>query len=273
MKKFLAALFALAAIAGAGLFFGWAQRSVPPDSYGVLRSRSHGTRADPIVPGEFVWAWQRLIPTNAQVSAFRLAPIRASFSERGELPSGRLYAAFLGTHLGIPADFSWEISGSMSFRLRREALVPLVAEWNIGSQEELDLRLREIAEEVSGFAVRWIGQSAEFAREADALLGSVGAAPELAAEVERRFPDIEGFSLAASSLRLPDFALYEQARAAHGEFAALRGEHIARRLPALAADRLDFFTRHEELELQGELLTRFPILLEYLALEGRAQRE
>ena len=267
MKKFLAVVFVLAALAGAGLFFGWAQRGVPPDAYGVLRSRSHGLDPALVVPGEFRWVWHKLIPTNASTSVFRIRPVALSFSERGELPSGRIYSAFLGTHLGIDGDFSWEISGSMSFALRREALVPLVEARNVGTQEELELYLDGLAGEIKAFVLTRFG-SGELARQADSLI-LAGEIPGLAREIEGRFPNIADFSLRIGSARLPDFALYEQARAAHGEFFALRKEYISGRLPEMAEGRLNAFTRIEELELYGELLTRFPILLQYLMIEGR----
>jgi len=272
MKKFFATLFVLIVLAGLGLFFGWAQRGVPPDAYGVLRSRSHGMDPDLIVPGEFRWVWYKLIPTNAQTSVFRIRPVQRQFHERGELPSGRIYSAFLGTHLGIDGNFSWEISGSMSFRLRSEALIPLVETRNIGTQEELESYQDELVGEMKAVILRWFGSS-DFARQTDTLL-QVGEIPALTREIEGRFPNIVDFSLRISSATLPDFVLYEQARAAHGEFVAMRREYISGRLPDMARDRLETFTRIEELELYGELLTRFPILLEYLVIEGgRAQGE
>jgi len=265
MKKFFAVVFLLAALAGAGLFAGWAQRGLPPDAYGVLRSRSHGTDPALVVPGEFRWVWYRLIPTNARLSAFRLAPVQRNFSERGVLPSGRIYSAFLG----IQEDFSWEISGSMSFSLRPDALVPLVVARNMSAQEDLDRYLNEIAEEIRAVIVGWFGRGGEGVRDADGLL-RLGEIPALTGEIQRRFPSLANFSLRITSARLPDFELYEQARRQHGEFLALQRAHIADGLAPLTMDRLWAFSRIAELELYGDLLTRFPILLEYLALEGRA---
>lgn len=267
MKKFFAVFFVLAALAGAGLFIGWAQRGVPPGSYGVLRSRSHGTDPRLVAPGEFRWVWYRLIPRNAQMSHFRLVPVNRQFSERGVLPSGRIFSAFLG----IQEDFSWEISASMSFRLRPDALVALVDARDIRSQEELDRHLAEIADEMRAVVIRWFNQGSDAVRQADALL-QVGEAPALSREIEMRFPSVADFSLRIISARLPDFGLYDQARTQHGEFLALQREHIAEGLAGLTMDRLGAFSRIAELELYGDLLTRFPILLEYLALEGRMAR-
>jgi len=273
MKKFLATVLALATLGGAGLFFGWAQRGVPPDSYGVLRSRSHGTDPSLITPGEFRWVWYKLIPTNAQVSAFRLRPVQRQFSARGALPSAGVYsgfmranAAFLGM-TGVAEDFSWEISAAMSFRLRPGALIPLVESRGIGSQEELDGHTAALADEMAAFIIRWAQDSDDFAWNAGTLLLD-GDLPALAREIERRFPETADFSLRVTSARLPDFGLYDHVRGLYRDFMARWEEAIADDLPDLAARRRDNLARNEELEMRGALLTRFPILLEYLRIEG-----
>ena len=269
MKKFFATVFVLIALAGLGLFFGWAQRGVPPDAYGVLRSRSHGTNPDLVVPGEFRWVWYKLIPTNAQTAVFRVNPVRRQFHASGTLPSGRVYSAFMG----LQEDFSWEINAAMSFRLRSEAIIPLVETRNIAAQEDLALYENGLAEEMQAFILRWIDEGGGFAWQVDDLL-QVGEIPALTGEIERRFPHVTDFSLRVNSARLPDFALYEQVRSLHREFVALQKEFIAGGLTDMARNRLETFMRIEELELYGALLTRFPILLEYLRIEqGRTQLE
>ena len=264
MKKFFVTLFILVLLAGLGLFFGWAQRGVPTDAYGVLRSRSHGTDPDLIVPGEFRWVWYKLIPTNAQTSVFRLRPVQRQVSARGTLPSGHIYSAFLG----IREDFSWEINAVMSFRLRSDAIIPLVNSQNIGTQEELARFESTLADEMETVLLRWINQGDDFAWQTDALIQG-GEIPALAREIERRFPQITDFSFRINSARLPDFVLYEQVRALYGEFIALQKEFIAGGLTDMARNRLETFARIEELEMFGALLTRFPILLDYLRIEDR----
>jgi len=265
MKKFFATVFVLAAIAGAALFLGWAQRGVPPGSYGVLSTRSHGVDPGLVVPGEFRWVWHKLIPTNSRVLVFRLGPVRREFRESGELPSARTYSAFLGAQ----EDFSWDISASVSFRLRPSALVPLVRDMGLATQEDLARHEGDLADEIMAAVVGWARRGDGFAWEADALMRG-GEAHGLSREIERRFPSVSDFSLRVSSARLPDFAMYERARALHGEFLAQRlAEGLA---GGGAGDRLASAARIAELEMLGELLTRFPVLLEYLALD-RGGRE
>jgi len=268
MKKFLAVVLVVVAVSGLVLFMGWAQRGVPPDSVGVLRTKSHGTDPDLVVPGGFRWAWQRLIPTNSRVSVFRLGPVQRRFRASGELPSGRVFAAFLG----IREDFSWELDAALSFSLRPEVLVSLAEAENMAGQEDLDGYLDGLSAEIGAFAVRWFDMGgAESVARADDLV-RVGGIPALSAEVERRFPAVADFSLSVNSARFPDFAMYELARERHGEFVALQGRRIADALAEMTAERVGAFGRIAELELYGDLLTRFPILLEYLSIEGGGGR-
>jgi len=271
MKKFLVALSALLVLAAAALFLGWAQMGVPPDSVGVLRSRSHGTDPRLVVPGDFMWVWYRLIPTNASTAVFRLEPVRRDFRTSGMLPSAHIYSAFLGIHFGAAEDFSWEIAGTVSFRPRPEALIALTERLNLLSQDDLDRHLAEVADAIGNMAAGWFAAAPDAVRHADPLMGT-GGLDGIARTAEARFPEIADVSLTVRTARLPDFAVYEQARYLHAEFVRLRMEHVTERLPEIAGDRLSTFTRIEELEMHGELLTRFPILLEYLRIEGEPLR-
>ena len=69
------------------------------------------------------------------------------------------------------------------------------------------------------------------------------------------------------SAKIPDFSLYKQVRGLHDEFIAMQKEIMSGDLIERARDRAEFYGRYGELELYGELLTRFPVLLDYLALE------
>ncbi|MCL2608815.1 MAG: hypothetical protein FWD94_02800 [Treponema sp.] len=267
MKKFLAVVFVLIALAGAGLFFGWAQRGVPPDAYGVLRSRSHGTDPELIVPGEFRWVWYRLIPTNAEVYVFRLQDLGHRFRSAGVLPSGATYATFLG----LQEDFSWEIDATVRFRLRRDALIPLVERDNLANQQELRAWMENLAEEIGLFVTGWMQENGE-RTVGWTESGDEGGDSALLAEIGRRFPQIEDFSLRIGSARFPDMALYRQARALYGEFVSLQKDFVSGGMTDLAQGRLQTFMRLEELELYGELLTKFPLLLEFLSIENSRDR-
>jgi len=257
MKKFLVTLLFLAILAGLGLFFGWAQQGVPPDAYGLIRSKTHGLDTRLVKPGEFRWVWYKLIPTNAETAVFRLNSVNYEFTGRGTLPSGRVYAAFAG----LEDDFSWELRAVFSFSLRPEALVTLITTQNIGDQEELARYEQGVAAEIETFILRRV----------DALEGLLkdGESPELEREVQGQFPLIEHFSLRVKSAQFPNFDLYRQARGLYEEYTSLQKDMMSGELREKAKNRIESYHRFDELEQYGALLTKYPILLDYLKIGSR----
>ncbi|MCL1931289.1 MAG: hypothetical protein FWF55_05695 [Treponema sp.] len=255
MKKFLGTFIFLVILAGLGLFFGWAQQGLPPDAYGFIRSKTHGLDTRLVVPGEFRWVWYKLIPTNATTVVFRLNPVSYEFSARDTLPSGKIYAAFAG----MESDFSWELRAAFSFTLRPQALVTLISERNIGSQEELERYESDLAADIETFILRRM----------DAIEGLLkdGESPELERAVQEQFPLIEHFSLRVKSAQFPNFELYRQAKGLYEQYIALQRDMMTGELREKAKNRIESYHRFEELEQYGALLTKYPVLIDYLALE------
>lgn len=268
MKKFFITLCTLIILAGLGLFFGWAQMGVPPDAYGLIRSKTNGIDSQLVKPGEFRWVWYKLIPTNAKTIVFRLILINHEFSARNVLPSGKVYSAFAG----IDEDFSWEIRAAFSFSLNPEALVRLVTVNNIGSQEELSLYENDIAEQIEAFILRRISLDGEFSGYIEALLKN-GESPEFEREIQRQFPSITNFSLKLKSAQFPDFALYRQIRGLYEYYIAFQKDYLSGGLQEKAKNRIESSRRFDELAQYGALLTKYPILLEYLTLANSEKGE
>jgi hypothetical protein len=268
MRKFFGVLFLLLILGGTGFFFGWAQLPVPPGSYGVIRSKTHGTDPRIIREGEFRWLWYKLIPTNVKVLIFTPKPVNRSIQIRGALPSGDVYADFAG----LDADFSYEITGSLSFTVKAEALPDLVIRGDIADQEGLEGFEQRLADEILTLLSRLPGGYPEAAGSAE-----VPEVRELLRRVEGEiaaaYPVIENVVCGIRDFRVPDAALYRSARSLYEAYlnrqravleaaAAVQAEqHIASRL------------RFDELEKYGELLTKYPVLLQYLALEKNPEGE
>ena len=263
MKKFFVTLIILLILSGTGFFFGWAQRGVRPDSFGVIRSKTHGLDTRLVIPGEFRWLWYKLIPTNATTTVFRLNTVSRRVSARGVLPLSDVYTRFTG----MSGEFSWELSASFSFSLAPDAIIPLVATYNIATQEELDRHVNEMAERLEAFILIRMNYSEAFALALEALLID-HESPVFTQEILRHFPHIRNFSFVIRSAQLPDFALYSMARDLYEEFIAMQREHITILTDEQAISRAQMFNRIEELGLIGELLSRYPILIDYLPLEG-----
>ncbi|MDR1429599.1 MAG: hypothetical protein LBI85_04860 [Spirochaetaceae bacterium] len=260
MKKIIAACILLIILAGACLVLGWVQLTVPPGSYGVLRSKTHGVDTRLIAEGEFRWVWYTLIPTNAKVSVFSLDTVSRELSVQGSLPSGEVLSSLEGTSF----DFSYQVKGSLSFNIKPSSLVDLVARRGIADQAALASFADRTAGEIEAFAVQRLRFYAgdETAMNAIAL----GEVSSVKSDIERAFPDIEQLSLTITIARFPDYALYQSLRSLYDEYLARQKDTF--RSDTLAQNRVNSQLRFDELTRYGELLTKYPVLLKYLALEN-----
>ena len=264
MKKFLFVLLVLIILGGAGFFFGWAQLRVPPGSYGVMRSKTHGLESQVIRDGEFRWFWYKLIPKNVEISVFTLEPVKYPIKNSGSLSSGQIYAALAG----LDVDFSWEISGELSFTLRPEALPELVTRENISDDPGLRKAEENLAAKIGNFVFQRLKIYADMDDEAKMeTIALTGSLPELDREIQSAFPEIENESCTLQVVRYPDYALYQSVKALYREYLAQQSAVLKTDTINEAEKRIQTRMRMDELSRYGELLTKYPILLQYMALE------
>ena len=264
MKKVLVFVLALVIIGGAGFFFGWTQLQVPPGSFGVLRTKTHGLDPEVIREGEFRWLWYKLIPTNASVSTFTLPLVIRPITSSGSLGSGSTFAALAG----VEADFSWELSGELSFSIKPESLPALVVRENISTNEELRQAEARLAERITNFILQRLRSLADSAdTEKFDALRFAGSLPELDKEVLASFADIENFMCTINVVSFPDFTLYRSLAELYREYMQRQAELLSPGIALAGEGRLGMNLRLDELARYGELLSRYPILLQFLALE------
>ena len=264
MKKFIFFLFFLLAAGGTGFFFGWTQLSVPPGSYGVMRSKSHGLETQVIRDGEFRWLWYKLLPTNVKITVFNIETVKHPIRSSGSLRSGEIYTSLAG----IKADFSWEINGDLSFNINPDYLPAFTARENINDDADLRKAEERLAERIGGLALQRIIGYMENGEEKiiDALL--IGASvPELENEIYRVFPEIENLNCLIKVNRYPDFTLYRSVKELYEEYQARQNAVLRSSIAGEAESQMEGKIRMDELAKYGELLTKYPILLQYLALE------
>ena len=267
MKKFMVTLCILLVLAGLAFFLGWAQLKVPPGAYGIVRSKTHGVDPRPVQSGEFRWIWYKLIPANAEVTVYRIHPVTRAISVRGSLPSGKIYADFAG----IDGDFSWELNGSLSFSINPAMLAAAVSDNNIGSAEEFTRYENDLAGQIEAGIVRRLSSGEEDAALLEALLRS-GSSPAFDLGIQAEFPSISGLSFTVQKADFPDIALYRQVRSLYESFVLRQREMVSGALYQKAENMVNNKLRFEELEQYGELLTKYPILLDYLAIEGKVKK-
>jgi hypothetical protein len=293
MKKIVATLFILIILGGVIFFFGWVQFRVPPGSYGVMRSKTHGVDPSVIREAEFRWEWYAAIPTNAEIAVFTLGAIERPVQIKGDLPSGSIYSAFAG----LPMDFSYEFSGSLSFTIKADSLPALMTERGVASQEDLEVFGGRLADEIASFAVWRLGlyveegeagtSSLPLRKEGSSPRGTFslplrkeGSSPpgtdllnssasgSLETDILEEYPEIENLFCGIHTARIPDIALYRSARHLYEGYLAGQQKMLETEITASANRHLSAQFRFDELARYGELLTKYPILLQYLAMES-----
>ena len=265
MKKVLIILIILFILGGVGFFFGWVQFQVPPGQYGVIISKTHGIDPDPVHSGEFRWIWYRLLPTNVKIAKFNLEYTKFSMDFSSSLPSGSTYASFAGLQ---NIDFSWNLKGEIAFKIKPDFLIPLVILHNFSGQDSLDAYMERIADNIEQIILRTLSSmsSVDDSERIERIMSGNGD-EQMENEIMASFPEISDFSFIINTVKFPDFVLYRELRRLYEEFLLKQREYVAAAFGRRAEHHIASQLRFDELERVGDLLTRFPVLLEYMQLE------
>ncbi len=263
MRKYVVSFVILLMLAVYVFIAGWVQLSVPVGYFGVLSSKTGGV--DPLVlrGGTFRWAWERLLPTNAKTTPFLIETMAKDLSASGRLPLAEQFAAITATE----DDFSFSVQGMLRFSLKPESLPKLVAEQGVRDQASLDAWEERSATEAADFAVRRLAAIADDAEELDYII-TAGSAPRLVDELEKNFADLRILACTLRVVDFPDLALYREARKLYEEYLERRRVALTPAVRTAAGADAASRLRLEELERYGELLTKYPVLLKYLAIES-----
>jgi hypothetical protein len=264
MKKFFFTFFILLALGGTVFLLGWAQFKVPPGAYGVINSKTHGIDPLPVRSGEFRWLWYKLIPTNVEIAVFQIEPVKFDINFNNTLPSGDSYAAFAG----LGANFSWELRAEVSFSMDPDILIPVVSQYNLKDQSAMDAYLRDTAQSIENLILRTFSSAETDSSRLENVLAG-GRDVELEREIAHLHPEIRGFSLTVQSAKFPDFILYRAVRLLYEDYLKKQREAVTAGFGRRAENYISLQLHFEELERYGELLTKFPVLLEYLSLENK----
>ena len=265
MKKFLIIFLILMTLAGVCFFFGWVQFQVPAGQYGVINSKTHGFDPKPVIPGEFRWIWYKLLPTNVKISLYKLEYSTFPVNFNSKLPSGEKYASFLGLS---NTDFSWDLNGEISFNIKPEFLVQLAKLHNLSGQDDLNAYMKKTAAGVEHLILRNLNliSSADDSDRVEKILSGNNDS-QMEQEIRASFPGIDKLTFSIKTVKIPDFVLYRQLRLMYEEFLTKQREYVTHEFGRKAENHIDSQLRISELERYGELLSKYPILLDYLRLE------
>ena len=262
MKRLIVLFVVLVIIASVVFFFGWIQIKLDEDSYAVIFTKTAGWEEEVISPGKFAWRWQQLLPTNLTLHEFPITPHFTSATVRGSLPSAATY----GTLLESATPFSYVISVNVIYRLQPAALPGLVRDDGLRSDalgayyNRIDTEMEQLIAEST---LCLLGQPAQLTPPASALAEAV---QSLTATLMRRYPGLEFLSVSPTRIELPDIELYLETKQRYIAILDARTEAMQNAAEELATDQTAIDAELARLERYGEILERYPILLDYFSL-------
>ncbi len=271
MKKFLFFMFLLAAAAVAVLYFGWVR--VPENNSAVFFSSITGYEETLMQTGEFHWRWQKLIPGNSKIYLVNTGSRKTEFSLKGKLPSAdTLSAAFPGS-----PDFTWTASMTASYKLEDTFIHDFIV--NITSEEQSDavidpektkaihemtdtqieLTLRNHIDNAVSYIISGTDEIIDPSKE-------IFSKEALSAEILEKADNIKQVEIEIQNISFPDLRLYRKAMDQYDEISSIKKKQMLDSEIKSAAFETDLAKRLDILEKYGQLLTKYPILLEYLKI-------
>ncbi len=263
MRKFIVSMIILIIVAGVAFLFGWVQIQLSENTYAVAFTKTGGWDEHVIEPGVFTWRWERLIPTNMTLHLFELSRYTTTVGVESRLPSGDVYAENLPEH----PDFTYAVSLSVSYRVKPSALPRLVTEEQLspdGLETWYDGVAGRIAQRTMSL-VKQLFQSPDAVSSADEAWTAVEDA--VVTGLQESFSYLDFVTIVPEEVRVPDLDLYREAKQLYMDLLDTRRDSLAAAIRKQAEERAQDMTRIELLEQYGELLTKYPVLLQYLHVE------
>ncbi len=190
---------------GTVFFLGWTQFKVKPDSFGVLVSKTGGIDEKPILPGEFSWHWEFLLPTNAQIKTFSINPVNTTKTISGNCSSGNIYSSLANT----ADNFDYSFTYSISLTYSPEDVIDLLKENIISNQEDLNSYLNNAADLVAKMATDYYLKESENKKS---FRVEYVRRDEITKEMQiyREVPFINIAVFALTDSKIPDFELFRK---------------------------------------------------------------
>lgn len=262
MKKFLISMFILIIFAGAIFFIGWGQFAVPAGSYGVMVSKTSGISQKTIVPGEFCWFWERLLPTNTSMRIFSIIPVTRTTTISGELPSADIYSPMLE---GSP-NFSYKFSVQTELMMKSNYLPNFVRRTDAKENEQLQEYLNQQGDLIAQEVIQYIlSKSLDNANNL-MLLATDTEELKTGINAESKFKDLEISNITVKTAQMPDTELYNIAKASYAEFQAKVKQSLAELTKNQSTITANDYLQIERFARWGKILQEYPILIDFLAV-------
>lgn len=238
-------------------YLGWIQIKIPEGKYALVYTKTGGYDSTLIAPGQFVWRWENLLPQNMTIHFLELKQQREELKIEGFLPSGELY----GEYINKSDAFRYLLDVSYTFSLKDDQ-VRFIVESEAFSPQALDEQYALYRQEANSLIETILLAHTPFRPEDIQDVESTVAVA--VAEADSRF-NVD--SLKLRTFRYPDFLLYEKTREYFLNELALVREVELKAEQKSAVIENETMRKMDLLRLYGEILSEFPVLLEYYELD------
>ena len=260
--KFFLSLVILLGAGGAAFWFGLLSVDLEEGQYGVVYTKLSGYEDAPVRNGEFTWRWQALLPTNLTLHVFDLETRSVELKASGTLPSGTYFSAIAGEN----ADFSWSVAARVRYRLDPAVLPSLVADGLVGSG--LDGFYADYEALATKEMGRIMGEQAGGSSSMTPMARLRAVEEALSSSMNSLDSRMEVLEVSVLDWGFPDMELYAEVRRL-----AL---NLMNQRQAVIADLEDAALKRDDvqdakislLNRYGEVLDRYPVLLDLFSLEG-----
>lgn len=188
---------------GVVFFTGWTQIKVKPDTIGIVQSKTGGINQKPVIPGQFSWHKEFLIPTNAEINKFKNQPFNTT-----KTISGKRTAFSSENYSNIKDILDYQFTFQISLSYTPDVLVNLINENIISNQEDLEKYLDGVsaylAQRTANYFLQELNKNPDFRPEEIRLidlLGYIG--------FYKEYPDFDVTVLALNNYKLPYYSIYD----------------------------------------------------------------
>ncbi len=263
--RVLLSLILLLIAAGTAFYFGWVQAELPENTYGVLFSKTSGYSKKILNPGEFNWKWEKILPTNSKLIKIKTEIRNTKMEYSGLLPSGDLYSSILQDK----PDFSFKIQYTFSYILDHK-LLPSLVENKIIDTDNMEEWYKTVESQINN-EVKKISFNYFSENKSDFSSGYLNLENRIAVELEENYNYLIIKSFTMNYINFPDLQLYQKSKEIYFQILEKRKDSEIILEKRAVESKINLESKLELLSRYGDLLTKFPILLEYFALKPESQ--
>ncbi len=267
MKKVLFLLVLLLLAAGAALVVGYLPLRHQSGSISILYSKTSGWHSEPITPGTFSWRWELLIPTNSEIHHFpdegRVITVRSTTV----LPSADTYRPLLAGEPSLAQDVRLRIG----YRITPEWIAEMAPRGI--TPEQLSDQLRFVDDEVTAAALVLVESAVLDQAETDEPIQRDAVTERVGTALQERFGHLMFNAVVVEHLELPDPLLWRLGRQAFEVVQQAREQALAETTGISTIERANQDRLVETLQRYGQVLSEYPVLLEYLEVVANTGRD